>query len=788
MYFIIIVLLLLLLAVGYFVYKYWYEAIQIWRWLKADKVGISLFAFITDYLKMKVRSKVPPDFIFEAYMAGKKAGISIDIDTLKDFFKIIDIKVDSEIEKFDKSLIDCELRVKRLGSQFILGGSLGEISMIIIDEQKEGKVLKVKGKLQTKSEKDFEVIINNVIAKAYERVKDLPVIPPLKEHADVQKNQVQEKNNKKEKSEFDNALMHFMIELKSDLNEARIYLAGEDSDKELKKHIFKDTYKSLYNSLQSELDIQFRDIESYLNRNINIKVILELLNRLFYFVKLNSFEKYVDLQRLERFILLLGENENILRSLINATKAKVPVDLDKLWDYHLRGGTCSTMIAKRTKAYSEGILVEIEDLTQQLSLGRNVEELIEGLIKLGKENISVSLDELGAFQKALNTIEEFIQNLTRASHVGLNFSYQGLISFHANGGNIIKLMNVLIMAKQADLDVTFDDCMKLNHDKYDFNLLFEALKIKKRVNLDISKESLMNLQSAGGNMHEFAQALEISKQAGLDLKPEDIEADLVEGRKVKDILLAILHARNEGLKLDYNICIKYDRSGLKVPEVVKWAIEPMVININPISIVAKDAIELKLGVNLTVKGRFYLYFNGSRNEVLASRVNEALIKEVERYSDYTSVLESLNHIAGRLLLRLTASMTAQDFPEMEAEDITNQNLKEGKLNSGSAYEIIDVNIPIIDVDNDTLSSIKKEIAELEKELSKTDSEKRRSAAHALELEAKAKLIEAKAELQLGMAEAFRKGIMNTKEYHKMNILDENQPLSYNEESNHNIDE
>ena len=359
-----------------------------------------------------------------------------------------------------------------------------------------------------------------------------------------------------------------------------------------------------------------------------------------------------------------------------------------------------------------------------------------------------------------------------------------LKSFLAQGGDVEKLINVMIKSSRAELDITFDDCEKLARIGVDINILFETLKVEKRAKLSVPKEKFMELQNAGGDMLAYIRTLDVSERLGLGIEPEELEADLIEGRNVMDVLYAIMQARQEGVSLDYNKGIRLDRAGQDINEVIKWAVHPQVINVEPVTIIAKDAIEMKLWVNVTVRGRIEQYFKGSREEVLKARINEAVVKEVELKSSYREVLESLNEIAEKLFKRLTVRMKAEEFPELDDDEIELSNDKEAKLNAGSALEILDINIPNIEMGKDALAQIKKEMADLEKILAKTDSDKRKAKAIAQELEAKAKLIEAEAELQRGMAHAFKEGHMDTKEYHKKKIFEDEELLTYIEKKKH----
>jgi uncharacterized protein YqfA (UPF0365 family) len=280
-------------------------------------------------------------------------------------------------------------------------------------------------------------------------------------------------------------------------------------------------------------------------------------------------------------------------------------------------------------------------------------------------------------------------------------------------------------------------------------------------------------------MSHFATAQELATKLKLNISPEEIEADLIEGRNVLNIIFAIVYALKEGIAIDYHTAIKFDRiPNSDVPSRIKWSVDPQIFHVDPIPIVTKDGTEVKLKVNATVRGKFMLFTQANRDEIFTTRIKEGLIKEVERYHTYNSLVESLNLIAWKLFLRFNAKMSPTDFPETEENEINKLNEIETRQNSISAYEILDINIPSLEIDNHTLNIIRKDEAEFEKMIDQTHAEKRKSTAKALELEAKAKLIDSEAELNLGMAEAFRKGEFSMKDHLKKKIFDNDDDSFY----------
>ena len=334
------------------------------------------------------------------------------------------------------------------------------------------------------------------------------------------------------------------------------------------------------------------------------------------------------------------------------------------------------------------------------------------------------------------------------------------------------MVNVLLKAENYELDLSISDLEKLARVGVNLEDAFEAFKLAKRDDIDITKDELLELQNAGGDMFTYVKAYSISKQLKFDIAKDKLESDVVEGRDVLKVIFSMNYAKKEGVNLTYNKGIRLDKTGEHdIAEVVQWAVNPQIIDIEPITIISQDAIAIKLSINITVRGKIDQYLRGSREKVINDRVNEAAIKEVERFKSYQEILESLNNISERLFKRLTGIIDKNDFPELNNEEIKSSNKKEIKLNSGSAFEILDINIHNVEMGKDAYSDIRKAKAELDKIVAKTESEKRKATAIAKEYEAKTKLIEAEAELNKGMAEAFKEGKLSTKEYYKKKIYD-----------------
>jgi len=773
-YIIIILLLASLLGVLYIISK----SVNAWRLIKASELSISFIEFLFQYAEMLIRS-IPADMVFKLLVNAKKGGAYISLNILKDFYKLVDRTVFLTIQDFNKNLLEGELRLKRVSSYYLISGSIDELLELIQDSLSAEKDLTVKGTMKNTSEVQKMKSVNTLL-KGYSDslLTSLTKHIPQKPEGDDKKESVPVPTNNS--AVINSILKHYTIELKTSLKSMRVYFSKGENLKILKRHIFENTAHSLIKAQQSGLNVGLRELEVYFGLNGNIEQTIEIL------LKARHLGFEIEMKHLEKFIVTGGDIENTLLNLINAKKAGLNIELNDLEKYHLLGGNIETVVKALIRANHEGLTISITNLSEYLSQGGDVDEIVGALIKLHQEKIDIKLKQLSEYKAAGGNVKQVVLDIIKAYQSGLIIPMVKLKSFLAQGGDVEKLINVMIKSSRAELDITFDDCEKLARIGVDINILFETLKVEKRANLTINKEKFMDLQNAGGDMHAYVRTLDVSERLGLDINPEELEADLIEGRKVMDVLFAIMQARQEGVKLDYNKGIRLDRAGHDINEVIKWAIHPQVIKIEPITIITKDAIEMKLWVNVMVRGRIEQYFKGSREEVLNDRINEAVIKEVELKESYREVLESLSDISDRLFKRLTERMKAEDFPELDADEILISNNKETKLNEGSALEIIDITIPNIEMGKDALAQIKKEMADLEKILAKTESDKRKSTAIAQELEAKASLIEAEAELHRGMAHAFKKGHMDTKEYHKKKIFDDEELLSYVEKKKHDM--
>ena len=765
----ILVIVFILAAIGSVIYLY-DKAAGVWRYVKASRLKTNLAEFLFHYAEMSIR-KMPASLIYHQMVSAKKGGAVISLQVQKDFYKLIDRTVSLALHEFNKNNKDGSLKLRRIGGHYILSGSIGDLIDKIIESIEAEKELLLKGDTGSVAEKAKLTYLTTQL-KAYKNSISKAIKDTIAKGIEEKKKTADEDAAMEKRDDlFEKVFLFYATDLQTELRGNRIFMSKEDNVRLLKYQLFENSSNALIKAQQAGLNIRFVDLEVYFGLNGDIEKTVDIL------LKARHLDFKIELEDLEKFIVAGGDIHTTLKHLIDAKNAGLELKLEELEKYLLLGGNISEVVKALIRAHQEGIKgLTIKYLSEYLSQGGNVNDIVNAIIKLGQEKIEIPLVELNSFRAAGGNINELTLGLIKAKHSGIEVKMSNIRSFLAQGGDINKLITVLIKTQSADIDLTIADYERLSRLGADIMKVFITFKIAKRAKISIPKEKLIEIQVAGGDMFAFIKVLSLAKRLKLEISEEELEADVIDNRNVLKVTFAVIYARKEGVMLDYKKAIRLDREGHDVAEVVAWAVNPQVINIEPKPVLSKDGISMKLYTSVSVRGKIDMYLRGSRDEVLADRINEAIVKEVELLESYKAVLKHLNDISYKVFRRLTGTVEADDFPELDQEEITDTNAKEIKINAGSAYEIIDVNIPNLVIGEDAYTEIKKEHAEINKILAETESEQRMAQAEAQKLEAKAKLIEAEAKLQEGMAHAFKEGHMNSKEYHKKLIFDESEDL------------
>lgn len=237
-------------------------------------------------------------------------------------------------------------------------------------------------------------------------------------------------------------------------------------------------------------------------------------------------------------------------------------------------------------------------------------------------------------------------------------------------------------------------------------------------------------------------------KAGLHLDANELESHYLAGGNVPNVIHALVSAQKANISLDFKMATAIDIAGRNVFEAVQMSVNPKVINTPPVSAVAKDGIQLIAKARVTVRANIKQLVGGAGEETILARVGEGIVSSIGSSESHKTVLENPDFIS-RLVL-------------------------EKGLDTGTAFEILSIDIADIDVGKNIGAFLQMDQANADKNIAQAKAEEKRAMAVALEQEmiakaqeARARVIDAEAEIPLAIAEAFRSGNLGIMDYYKL---------------------
>lgn len=242
------------------------------------------------------------------------------------------------------------------------------------------------------------------------------------------------------------------------------------------------------------------------------------------------------------------------------------------------------------------------------------------------------------------------------------------------------------------------------------------------------------------------------KKAGIELYRDLLEAHYLAGGHVGQVVHALVSASKANIDLTFQIATAVDLAGRDVFEAVQMSVNPKVINTPPVTAVAKDGIQLIAKARVTVRANIKRLVGGAGEETVLARVGEGIVSSIGSSESHKSVMENPDFISKVVL--------------------------EKGLDSGTAFEILSIDIADIDVGKNIGAGLQIDQAEADLKIAQAKAEERRAMAVAREQEMKAlaqemqaKVIEAEANIPLAMSEAFRSGHLGVMDYYRMKNIE-----------------
>lgn len=241
-------------------------------------------------------------------------------------------------------------------------------------------------------------------------------------------------------------------------------------------------------------------------------------------------------------------------------------------------------------------------------------------------------------------------------------------------------------------------------------------------------------------------------KAGIPAETPKLEAHFLAGGNVQQVINALISADKADIDLPFERATAIDLAGRDVFEAVQVSVNPKVIETPPISAIAKDGIQLRAIARVTVRANIERLVGGAGEETIIARVGEGIVSTIGSSDSHAAVLEN--------------------------PDIISKTVLAKGLDSGTAFEILSIDIADVDVGENIGAKLQTDQAEADLQVARAKAEERRAAAVALEQEmvarvqeARARVVEAEAMVPAAIAEAFRNGQLGVMDYYNLRNIE-----------------
>jgi uncharacterized protein YqfA (UPF0365 family) len=240
----------------------------------------------------------------------------------------------------------------------------------------------------------------------------------------------------------------------------------------------------------------------------------------------------------------------------------------------------------------------------------------------------------------------------------------------------------------------------------------------------------------------------MATKAGINVHQGMLEAHYLAGGNVKKVIAALISADKANIQLPFERAAAIDLAGRDVLEAVKMSVLPKVIETPLVAAVAKDGIQLKAIARVTVRANIDRLVGGAGEATVLARVGEGIVSTIGSSNSHKEVLENPDKISKSVLAK--------------------------GLDSGTAFEILSIDIADVDIGQNIGAMLQTDQAEADLKVARAKAEERRAAAVASEQEniaevakQRARVVEAESEVPRAIAEAFRTGKLGVMDYYQL---------------------
>ncbi|MEO0556585.1 MAG: flotillin-like protein FloA [Bacteroidota bacterium] len=193
-----------------------------------------------------------------------------------------------------------------------------------------------------------------------------------------------------------------------------------------------------------------------------------------------------------------------------------------------------------------------------------------------------------------------------------------------------------------------------------------------------------------------------ARKAGIDVSASMLETHYLAGGHVGQTVNALISADKANIMLPFQQATAIDLAGRDVFEAVQVSVNPKVIETPPISAIAKDGIQVRAIARVTVRANINQLVGGAGEETIIARVGEGIVSTIGSSDTHLMVLENPDNISKTVLSK--------------------------GLDSGTAFEILSIDIADVDVGENIGAKLQTDQAEADLQVARARAEERRAAA------------------------------------------------------------
>lgn len=264
-----------------------------------------------------------------------------------------------------------------------------------------------------------------------------------------------------------------------------------------------------------------------------------------------------------------------------------------------------------------------------------------------------------------------------------------------------------------------------------------------------------------------------ARKAGIDVTTNQLESHYLAGGNVDRVIDALIAAQRADINLTFERCAAIDLAGRDVLEAVQMSVNPKVIETPFITGVAMNGIEVKAKARITVRANIDRLVGGAGEDTIVARVGEGIVSTIGSSEHHNVVLEN--------------------------PDLISKTVLDKGLDSGTAFEILSIDIADVDIGKNIGADLQTEQAVADKNIAQAKAEERRAMAVAEEQEMRArvqemhaKVVESESKVPIAFAKALEEGNITVSEYYDLKNVEADtkmrdsinkmtDPTKYNEE-------